>query len=392
MRIYLKEIISSFLIILGCLGFGRFAFGMVLPNMQNTLNISTTEIGFIGTANFIGYIIGIVFVNLLYTKYSTHKLIFATLLLQGLSMLSMIAFDNYLLISLFYTVSGFFTAVVNISIMGYLANVIPKEIRGKALGLVISASGFAIIISGQIVPFIESHISTMPWKISWAIFSICVIAIAFLSQAGIKKHTKHEMPEVKIKAKTYFVIPSFWKIGTIYMIFGISYVIYVTFFVSAVIDKYSISTQFAGSFWTLLGLCSMFSGIIFGTIADRLGAYKSLIFVFILQTIANLILVSNLGEFSIWVSAITFGISVWSIPSIITLLTSLHFDVKRTTQVLSLVTLLFASMQALGPVLAGFIYDITKDFSYVFALTSVLTFIAIILAFIFSKQKIKQFH
>ncbi len=41
---------------------------MVLPNMQASLDLSTTQAGFIGTANFIGYVIGIVFVNKLYTN------------------------------------------------------------------------------------------------------------------------------------------------------------------------------------------------------------------------------------------------------------------------------------------------------------------------------------
>ncbi len=91
-------------------------------------------------------------------------------------------------------------------------------------------------------------------------------------------------------------------------------------------------------------------------------------------------------------SAILFGITVWSIPSIVTLLISLHFDVKRTAQVLSLITLLFAIAQALAPVLAGFIFDITKEFSNVFMITSTLTFIAVLISFIFSKQKIKQVH
>jgi len=276
--------------------------------------------------------------------------------------------------------------------MGYVSNVIPKNIRGKALGIIISASGLAIIISGQTVPYIESFTLQMPWKFSWAIFSIFIIAIAFLCQPGIKKHAKHEMPEAKTKANYYFTIPSFWKIGIIYMIFGITYVVYVTFFVSAVIDKYNVSTEISGNFWALLGFCSMFSGFIFGIIADKIGPYKSLIFVYMLQTIAHFILAIDVASYAIWFSAILFGISVWSIPSIVTLLTSLHFDVKRTAQVLSLVTLLFASCQAIAPVIAGFIYDITNDFSNVFFITSILALIAVIISFIFSKQAIKQIH
>jgi len=389
---YIKVIISAFLIILACLGFGRFAFGMVLPNMQTSLDITTTQIGFISTANFIGYIIGILFANIFYTKFTTYKLIFTTIFLQGTCMLIMILFNNYLFISLFYSFSGFFAALVNMSIMAYIANVVPKNIRGKALGLVVSGSGLAIILSGQIVPYIEQITNYMPWKISWTIFSLSVILISFLCLPGIKKHSSHKLAETKIKASSYFTIASFWKISIIYMIFGISYVVYVTFFVSAVIDKYNFTTEISGNFWALLGFCSIFSGYIFGLMADKVGPYKSLIFVYILQTIAHFILAIDINSSAIWFSAILFGISVWSIPSIVALLTSIHFDVKRTAQVLSLVTLLFASCQAIAPVMAGYIYDMTNDFSYIFMITSILTLFAVIISFIFSRQTIKQVH
>ena len=304
MKPYIKTIISSFLILLGCLGFGRFAFGMVLPNMQSSLELNATQAGFIGTANFIGYFIGIFFVTKLYTKYTTHRLIFTTILLEAFTMLLMLLFEDYLLISFFYSLSGFFTAIVNISLMAYIANVVPKNIRGKVLGIVVGGNGLAIVLSGQIVPYIESLGSNMPWKISWTIFSLCIIFIAFISKSAIKKHTSHTMPETKIRAKEYFAIPSFWKIGTLYMIFGITYVVYVTFFVSAVINKYEVSSSLSGDFWTLLGFCSIFSGFIFGIFADKIGPYKTLFFVFLLQTIANFILAIDVNIYVIWFSAI----------------------------------------------------------------------------------------
>lgn len=392
MKDYIKPIIASFLIILACLGLGRFAFGMVLPNMQESLNLSTTQVGFIGTSNFIGYLIGIFFATVLYTKYSSHKLIFITMILQAFSMFTMTFFENYLLISLSYSFSGFFSAIVNISVMAYMANVVPKEIRGKALGIMVSGSGLAIIISGQIVPFFENQNLDMPWKSSWVFFSLLLFIIAFLAQKGIRKHAKHEIPETKVSIKQYLITPSFWKIGIIYMIFGISYSIFVTYFVSAVMHKYSLDSNISGDFWALLGFCSIFSGLLFGMIADKIGAYKSLIFVYSLQTIAHFILAIDIGSFALWVSAATFGISVWSIPSLVTLLSSLHFDVRRTAKILSLLTILFASCQAIGPVVAGYIFDLTKDFSNVFLITSSLTLFATILSFIFSKQPIRQIH
>lgn len=365
---------------------------MILPNLQESLNLSATQVGFIGTSNFIGYLFGIFFANVLYVKYSTHRLIFANITLQAFSMFFMVLFEDYLLISLLYSFSGFFSAIANISIMAYMANIIPQNIRGKALGLVVSGSGLAIIISGQTVPFFEHLNFEMPWKQSWAFFSFILLIVAFISQFGIKRHASHAIPETKISVIEYLFTPSFWKIAIIYMIFGISYSIFVTYFVSAVMHKYSLDSSISGDFWALLGFCSIFSGLIFGAIADKVGPYRSLAFIYLLQTIAHFILAIDISSFALWISAICFGISVWSIPSLVTLLSSLHFDVRRTAKILSLLTIFFAICQALGPVSAGYIFDMTNSFSNVFLLTSILTLFAAIVSFIFSKQIIKKVH
>ena len=390
MKKYIKVIFASFLVILATLGLGRFSFGMVLPNMQENLFLNTTQIGFIGTSNFIGYLIGIFFANVLYTKYNTHKLILNTMILQALAMGFMIFFTNYLALSLLYCISGFFCAIVNISIMAHISNIVPKDIRGKVLGIVVSGSGVAIVLSGQIVPYIQDITTQVPWKVSWSIFALMIVILASLSQPGIKKHTKHKMPEIKLSSNKYFYIPSFWKIATLYMIFGLTYSIFVTYFVKAVIDKYQITNSLSGDFWTILGFASIFSGLFFGILADKVGAYKTLIFVYFIQTIAHFTLTLDLNSSVIWFSTILFGISVWSIPSLIALLISVHFDVKRTSQILSLVTIIFALCQAIGPVAAGYIYDLTNSFTTIFMITSLFTLLATILSIIFSKQPIKK--
>jgi len=388
MSLYIKSIIASFLIILACLGFGRFSFGMILPSLQESLSLNSSQVGFIGTANFIGYFIGIFFATPLYRKFQTHKLIFSTLLLQAISMFLMVFTNNYELISCFYSFSGFFSAISNIAIMAYLSNVIPKNIRGKALGIVVSASGLAIVLSGQIVPFSQTLIKGFSWETAWIIFSCIIVLAALFSQAGIKKHISHNIKDVNYKTKEFISTISFWKIAFVYMVFGFTYSIYVTFFVSTVMQNYHLSTNISGNFWTLLGFMSIFSGLLFGIFADKIGAYKTLIFVFILQTIAHGSLAFNTPESFVWISAILFGISVWSIPSVVTLLCSIEFHGSKTAKVFSLVTILFAVFQASGPYIAGLLHDITKDYSDIFIITSLLTLITVFISFIFSKDKI----
>ena len=49
------------LCIVACLGFGRFALGMLLPSMASTLKLSYSQIGFISTGNFVGYLAAVLF-------------------------------------------------------------------------------------------------------------------------------------------------------------------------------------------------------------------------------------------------------------------------------------------------------------------------------------------
>ena len=39
-------------------GLGRFAYTPIIPYMQNTLNISSADIGLIASSNYLGYLIG----------------------------------------------------------------------------------------------------------------------------------------------------------------------------------------------------------------------------------------------------------------------------------------------------------------------------------------------
>ena len=386
MKPYAKLLVASFLTILACLGFARFAFGMILPNLQADLSISTTIAGFIGTANFIGYLIGIIFASWVYKTFATDRLIATSLFLQGLSMIAMTFSHNYIILSVFYFCTGFFGAIANISIMVYLAHTIPEHIRGKALGLAVSGNGIAIILSGFIVPYLETIYAAYSWRVSWSLFALSIILIAFIVKNSLENRSNQHKTQTS-NPKALLQSSSFWKISSLYFIFGVTYVVYVTFFVSASIDKWQVSSELSGLFWALFGFICIFGGPLFGAMADKIGAYKTLMLVFSLQTIANIILVFNVPQTFLWFSVLSFGISVWSIPSLITLLCSQHFGLEKTAQAFSLVTLIFAIGQVIAPISAGFLYDLFKTFDYVFLLSSLSTALGVVLAYLYIPKK-----
>lgn len=386
MKTYSKLFLASFLTLLACLGFGRFAFGMIVPNMQENLNISTTLIGLIGSANFLGYFIGNIFAPKIYSHFKTSNLIFTLLFLQSFFMMSMTFFENYILISILYLSAGFLAAIVNIAIMVYISHVVPKNIRGKALGVAVSGNGVAIIISGLVVPYFENFYDSSSWKISWFLFSVTIMVISFFVK-NLLIYDVDTSNKSDAKFYNYIFNKNFWKIASLYFLFGITYVVYVTFFVSAAQIKWQLDSQISGVFWATFGFICIFGGFIFGSIADKYGIHKTLSLVFLFQTSSFLVLYFDIPKFALFISVFLFAISVWSVPTMIAMLSSELFGLEKTSQVFSLATLIFAIGQTLGPIGAGFIFDLFGAYDNVFFICFIFSLVAFALSISYFRQK-----
>ena len=226
------------------------------------------------------------------------------------------------------------------------------------------------------------------WQTSWNSFAFLTFIIAIITKLTlVQKDIQEEEPKEIFNIKKTLQQSAFWKIVWIYLVFGLTYVVYVTYFVYAVMDKYTLNINQGGDFWAVLGFMSLISGPLLGAIADRIGAYKTLIIVYLTLSISHMILAFDMPYSMILVSVILFGLTAWSIPPLVTLLTSIHFGKHKTAQVFSMITIIFAIGQTIAPVIAGYVYDIKGSFNSVFFVCMLLCLIAALSAFIFSKRK-----
>jgi fucose permease len=79
-------VFTGMLCIFACLGFGRFALGMLLPSMASTLGLSYSQIGFISTGNFLGYLASVLLCGHFARRIGSRRLIVIALVLIGTSM------------------------------------------------------------------------------------------------------------------------------------------------------------------------------------------------------------------------------------------------------------------------------------------------------------------
>jgi MFS family permease len=169
-------------------------------------------------------------------------------------------------------------------------------------------------------------------------------------------------------------------LGLLYSLFGASYVIYLTFFVTSLVDEHGFTEATAGGVWSSLGFLSLFSGPLFGALSDRIGRRAGLMIVFAIQGTAYLLATAPLAPAFLYISAGLFGIVAWSIPSIMAAVVGDYFGAERAASTFGTITLFFGFGQIVGPGVAGWAAEVADGFAISFAMATALAFLAVILA------------
>jgi len=164
------------------------------------------------------------------------------------------------------------------------------------------------------------------------------------------------------------------------MLFGFTYSIYTTFIVTTLVDEHGFSETAAGRFWSWVGFLSVFSGPLFGMLSDRLGRKAGFVLIFLFHTVAYGLVALDLPEPFLYASIGLFGISAWSIPSVMIATVGDYAGPRHAATSIGAVTVLFGMGQVMGPAIAGILADASGTFSSSYLMAASLTATAIVFA------------
>jgi MFS family permease len=369
--------------------------------MASTLKLSYSQIGFISTGNFLGYLASVLFCGNIARRIGSRRLIIIALIIIGASMALISQAGSFSAVLTLYTITGMGSGAANVPVMGLITAWFDRTIRGRAAGFVVIGSGFAIIISGKLIPFVNTLVGPEGWRINWIILAGMVIAISFIGyiflrnrpeDVGLKPLGSEEMTITPVTggekaAQSIYKNKTLYLLGTIYFLFGYTYVIYATFIVTTLVKERGFSETIAGNFWAWVGLLSLFSGPVFGTLSDRLGRKVGLTIVFSLQMLAYLMVAANLPPLFLYLSIGSYGIVAWSIPSIMVAAVSEYVGVNKALAAFGFITFIFGLGQIAGPSVAGVLAERTGSFSSSFFMAAAFAGLAILLTVFLKKPR-----
>ena len=366
-------VVVGVLVTLSSLGLARFAFGMILPSMGAGLQLSYGQMGAISTSNFIGYLVGA-----LASAPLTHRIGARSTIVSALGMiavsLAIVGFaGGFWVAAVAFTVTGLGSGVGNVAMVGLISHWFLRSVRGRASGLVVTGSGYAIMLSGVLIPLINQRFGADGWRVSWFVLAAVTAIIGVLALGALRNHPQdvgttalghatkdavpHEPVPVGEQRRTTLML------GVIYAFFGASYIIYVTFIVTTLVDDRGFDESAAGWFWFAVGFLSIFSGPIFGALSDRAGRKIGLAAVFAMHTVSFLLVGLDLPRPSLYLSVFFFGLAAWSIPGIMGAVVGDYMAPDQAVRSLGILTVFFGAGQAIGPAVAGVLADSSGNFN-----------------------------
>lgn len=372
------------MVVVGSLGFARFGYTMILPVMQRSLGLSLTEMGLLATGNMIGYLFFSLIGGMLASKYGPKLVITLSLFVVGLAMIGTGLVQGFALALFMRIITGLGSGGSNVPAMGIASSWFAPRKRGMATGIMVGGSGIALVLVGLVLPRIFAYYGEMGWRVGWYLLGGLVIIIGFMAlkflvnrpadlglcPVGGEEAIKAQNGASSLQWSLVYRSKTIWHLASIYFLFGFSYIIYATFFASYLVDERGLPETTAGSLWALIGVLSIFSGLLWGVFSDRFGRRAGLVAIFTLQ-FASFLVFSLTANFSGYlISSVLFGLTAWSIPGVMAASVGDHLGSRLAPAALGIITLVFGAGQALGPAISGYLADLTASFSLAFLLAA----------------------
>ncbi len=386
-------------------GFGRMSYTIILPAMKDGLQFNYTQLGLLGTGNFIGYLTMAIIGGFLAARFGTRIVITFAMMIMGITMILTGLSQSFGFAFTMRLLTGLGNGASFVPAMALGSAWFAMKNRGFATGIVSAGIGTGTLISGLLVPHILSAFGQNGWRFSWYILGAAVLSVSGIVYVFVRSRPEEKGLQQVGAAETELVSPapmdikivsplqwttvikmgSVWYLGVVYFFYGLSYIIYMMFFAAYLVKEMGLTQQWAGGLWALVGGLSIFCGVIWGGISDRLGRNKGAALAYLALGLSYIIYALIKVKFGFYLSAVLFGLTAWSIPTIMAAAAGDYVGPRLAPAGLGFITLFFGIGQALGPALGGYLADITTSFTLPFLVAGGISFLGMILSFYLKK-------
>jgi predicted MFS family arabinose efflux permease len=343
------------------LGFGRFAYALLLEPMVAGLGLSYAEAGGLHSANSVGYLMGVLIVGAVVARLGAPWTVRVGMLLVGLTLLLTGLCRSYPEFLLARWLNGVSSGLVFLGGAAAMLRLQPQASSATPVGVYYAGSGIGIVLSGLLVPVALAVPWWVGWRAAWVVMGLAALLVLLLIEPPLRQSGR--MPRLEtgqqqrarlFVGRDYLML---WPMLLSFGLFGFGYIGYMTFIVAFVAASGS-APLLVQSFWLILGLATTASGFAWGPILRRFSPQQGNVLVLLALTVGALlpVLLPHAGSFAL--SAVLFGGSFMTQITAVTGQIRAAIPAERWTGVMGNATSCFATGQLIGPTLTGLIADL----------------------------------
>jgi len=390
--VYYGYAIVAAAFILQAMGFGIFySFGVFFDALHLEFGWSRATIsGAFSLCSLSGGILGIM-AGRMSDRFGPRSVTTICSLLLGSGLLLMSEARTLWGVYLIYTLligtgmAGFWSPLVSTVARWFTGS------RGLMMGIVVCGIGVGTILMSMLA---NSSISAFGLKNAYLIVGGIVMVVAVLA-AQLLRHSPSKISQIennKTTAENDTTVPydssysyreafgtlQFWIVITIYFCFGACLHTILVHIVPRAIDT-GIDPFRAAGIISLGGGASLLGRITMGGASDRFGVKRCMLIEIGLISISVFWLVTAGDLWMFHVFAIVHGIGYGGLSALQPLIVAELFGLKATGMIVGNVSFAFTLGGAIGPFLAGYVFDVIQSYTPSFLLAAILMTFCLIL-------------
>ncbi|MFC1984597.1 MFS transporter [Chloroflexota bacterium] len=264
--------------------------------------------------------------------------------------------------------------------------------RGLVSGIAFAGIGVGAM---TIAPLADKLISTYGWRASYVVVGVVVLVIIVAASQLLRRDPSKlkQLPYDEDKAKGMGSNPlaegfsireairtkQLWLLGVIFFCVTFNIMTIIIHIIPHITDL-DISTTSAANVLAIIGGVSIAGRIMTGSVADRIGGRPVIVIVSVLLSASLLWLAVAKELWMFYLFAVIFGFTYVGVIVLQPLLVAELFGLKALGVLIAIVDLGSTVGAAVGPVLGGYMFDITGSYQLAFSICAGVSIVGIILS------------
>jgi sugar phosphate permease len=367
----------------------RLGYGIMLPQMSETLSLTKAQGGLIYSFFFFVYLFFSPLFGNLTDRMGARKVIgfFSIFCAIGATLMGVIS--GFWSGAFFFGLTGLGASAVYSPTISVVQAWFGGRRRGIALGILQMGSALGMGLMGILLPIL---VSVSGWRFSWYLLGGSMFVLVLMNGLCLRSDPRElglfpwgsDMGWVSpgkggrdIPYREIFRLRLFWIIGISYLFTSAAFYAIFTFIVMYGVTEIGISHTLASSFITVMAFAGLLGAPIILHVSDHFGRRKSILLchLFIFLSALGLVL-SKESILGLMISVSVLGFFFHPVWPLYAACARDYFREDVTGTIVGLWTVFYGIGGIIAPAIAGYLADKTSTFVYSFSFATILVFIS----------------